>query len=211
MLAAFARAKRMQGLSADAELLQQIQQLLNEIDVRDLGDRAIDLAIDLMHVKTDSAIKVIERMAKSPDGKSLDFAFECLSMAGAFANEKEEGELKRAAEWARMKIKDPDLFRFSTAVAVSIGRYSPEEIIEEVSRLTNPLDSLYLLRRWAATTRKYERCLELVKYAFELSLRTAEYTPTATHYETCDSYSSRGSVDRSHGVDRPLRFAEIQD
>jgi hypothetical protein len=182
LLAAFARAQHEQGLSARPELLQQIQQLLNEIDVRDLGDRAIDLAIDLMHVKTDSAIKVVERMAKSPGGRSLDFALARLSIAGVFGKEKEEGEGKRASDAARMKIKDPHLFRFSTAAALRLGKYSPEEILAEVDKLQNPLDRLFLLRQWAANTRKYDRCLELVRRAFELSLRTTEYTPTATHY-----------------------------
>jgi tetratricopeptide (TPR) repeat protein len=182
LLAAFARAKREQGLSLEPEILQQIQLLLNEIDVRDLGNRAIDLAIDLMHVKTDAAIKVVERMANNPDGRSLDLALARLSIAGVFAKEKEEGESKRAAETARMKIKDPDLFKFSTALAFSVGRYSPEEILAEVEKVNSPLDRLFLLRQWASNTNKYDRSLELVKHAFELSLRTSEYTPSATHY-----------------------------
>jgi hypothetical protein len=62
-----------------------------------------------------------------------------------------------------------------------MGEYSAHEIISQAEKLINPIDRIYLLRQWALHTTDYESAPEVVEYAFKLAIRTAEYTPSATH------------------------------
>jgi hypothetical protein len=181
LLAALARARKQRGLQPENELVEQILELLKEIDVRDLGENAIDLAIDLMYFKPDAAFKVVDRMTRTPDSRSVDFALARLSIAGAVAREHEQVKARQASDDARQKIKDPELFKLSTAVALMMGEYSAHEIISQAEKLINPIDRIYLLRQWALHTTDYELAPEVVEYAFKLAIRTAEYTPSATH------------------------------
>ena len=181
LLSALARAQQERRNSPDFVLVEQIQQLLKTIDVRELGESAIDLASDLMYFQPDAAIKAVERMTKTPDDRSVDFALARLSIAGAATREIEQGHVRAIADDARRKIQDPELFKLSTTVSLVLGEYSANQIISEVEKLNNPIDRIYLLRQWTLNTTDYTAAPEVIEYAFKLAVKTSEYTPNATH------------------------------
>jgi hypothetical protein len=181
LLAALCRAKKQNGRSVEEELLDQIKTLLNEVDIRELGDKAMDLAVDLMLFLPEKAINVVERMAKSPDGKSLDVALARLSMLGIASREKQASELKKNCDDVRTRIKDPDLRNLLVAISGVLGQRSGEEILAEARKLTNQKDQIFLLRQWAALSPDHSGAASVVKYALVLAIKTTEYTPNATH------------------------------
>jgi hypothetical protein len=181
LLAAYCSAKQRVGRSVEQPIIDQIKTLLNEVDIRDLGSKAMELAVDLMRFLPDKAINVVERMAKTSNSHSLDLALARLSMTGIAAQEEQASALKVNCDVVRNQIKDPDLRNVSTAMAIAFGDLDSRQIIAEAERLEKPADKIYLLRQWASHTPDYRSAPEVLAYALRLVISASEYTPNATH------------------------------
>jgi hypothetical protein len=186
LLAAIARFKRQQGLTPEPEFIEQIERLLHEIDPLRLGEAAKDLASDLLFVKPELAIELVEHAPQINEGaEGVERTLFELSLLAASDRQETRGEYRqRALETIRSKIKDPGIIRFSTSFAILVSDYSAEQMIAEVKRIDEPEDKLFLLRGWAKNTRNYEGAADLVDFALTLTISTTAFTPNASHF--CD-------------------------
>lgn len=176
LLAVIARAKREQGLSPEPELQEQIRQLYNQIDQYSLGDRAIEIACDLVYSNQELAIELVEKATGAEvEEKELDWALAKLSVAALGADE----EQPEAFENVRGRIKDPQARRFSIEASLMLEEYSADEVIAEVEKNAKAKDRLYLLRRWAMKNREGEDAAKVVEFAFNLAINMSpdEYVP----------------------------------
>jgi len=181
LLAAIGRKKHEQGLSLEAELLDQIRHLCEQIDPLGLGERAVDIASDLICCDFDLAIDLIEKATSSDpsvDENALDWAFAKFSIAALFAN-REQPERIDSIDSIRTRIKDPAVRRFSAAASLLLGEYSAREVMARTEKLESVSDRLYLLGQWAIQNREREDAAQIVDFALDLAIRTTEYAPNA--------------------------------
>ena len=179
LLALIATKTRQRGQSPDAELVEQIERLFEEVDFPSIGDKALSLASDLMGVRPDLAIRAVELSSNAKSALSADVAFARLSIRGAL--DRKAPEEADTSERIRSSIQNPSLRKMSTLVALLVGSYDQDELIKEVERVSNPLDRLYLLRQWLGRTHDGSKVTPILEYALKLAIQTTEYTPTATH------------------------------
>ncbi len=179
LLAVIAKAKRIQGLPLEPELLEQIRTLGIQIDSSTLGgERAIDIAADLIYTLPDIAIELVEKATHAEiDTGARDWAFAQLSLA-AVRHEREPLPLTDTMERIRSHIEDPLARHFSHAASFLFQATSAQEVIVEVAPY-EANDRFNLLRLWASVNRKREDALKVVDAALKLMIQMTNYSPNA--------------------------------
>ena len=147
LLAVIVRAKHKQGLSPEPELIEQIRQLYQQIDPSTLGERAVEIASDLIYVDPTLASELVEKATKATNAgeNALDWAFAKLSLA-ALGEGRTYLQSADAIESIISRIKDPAARQFSTALSLLAGGYSAAAIIAEVEKIEG---TKHIVRYWA--------------------------------------------------------------
>lgn len=189
MLATVARAKVGQGLEPEEETIQSIKQLIDQIRVAELGDKAFEIAADLMHIDPNTAIDFIERSSPNTEEQNgLDWTLVLLSMSFIpFSNHN--SRQTEAIERIRAKIEDPEAKSlFSAATSLLTRDYSAEGLIKEIETIeAGGSDHLTrfkirLLRSWVARNRERADAHIVTEYALNLMIRSSEYPLNASDY-----------------------------
>ncbi len=179
LLAVIVKAKRKQGLAAEPELVEQIHQLYQQIDHATLGERAVEIASDLLYVDPSLAIELVEQATASDTTEDArDWAFAKLSVA-AYTAQSEHLQPEDTIERIRGHIGAALPRQFTTKLSLLTGDYSTTEIIAEVSKIENVRTRLELLSEWTLKNRERADAREVVEFALELAIQTIEYTPSA--------------------------------
>lgn len=180
LLCIIAKSKAEQGLTPDDDLLDQIKELYEKIDFLSLGDRAIDIAAILIYSIPELAIDLIEKSTKgSSQDEGADWAFTKLSFAVLGSLSKNKSKLD-AIENIKTKFSDPKAKKFSTAVTLLLGEYSPQKVISESNKMNIPEDQLFLLRHWTSRNKHRDDAAEVIEFALTLAIKTTSFSPTAT-------------------------------
>lgn len=178
LLAVIVKAKRQQGLSAEPELVEQIRQLYQQIDRATLGERAVEIASDLLYTDPSLAIELVEQAtASGATEDARDWAFAKLSKA-AYTARSEHLQPEGTIEQIRGHIGSVLPRQFATKLALLTEGYSTAEIITEVSNIENVRTRLELLGEWALQNRERANATDVVTFALELAIQTTEYTPS---------------------------------
>ncbi|MBI1924586.1 ATP-binding protein [Candidatus Poribacteria bacterium] len=176
LLAIMAKIKREQGLVPEPELMEQIRLLYDQIDQKALGERAVEIASDLICSDPDLAIKMVETaMSTNEDPNALDWAFAKMSIAALDAN-RDQPQLSDIVEKTRPRIKDPKAKEFSAAVSFFCGDYSAAEVIEHVNKL-DIQNRLFFLRHWAIANQERDDATDVIDYSLDLLIKNTPYTP----------------------------------
>lgn len=176
LLAVIARKKREQDDIPEPELLEEMRNLHQQIDYSGLSDeRSSEIAIDVLYSSPDTAIEIIER-SQDVGGEydALDWALARLSFEAIRSQDDDN-----ASENIRSRIKNPSVRRLSDEISLMLKDYTSDEVIEEIEKLDQVTDKLYLLRHWTVTNRTDEKVAEVIEYAFNLTLQSTAYTPNA--------------------------------
>ncbi|MDR0139571.1 hypothetical protein RFW18_17595 [Metabacillus idriensis] len=179
MLTIICKHKVMQGLTPEAELLEQIENLYKRLDYSNLGDRSLNISSDLMYFNPELAIDLVEKSTGSQKGENaIDWALATLSFS---TNDKADSiyDNSKAIQDIRSRIKDPSAKFFSTEVSLRFKESSGQEVLEEAKKLENASDQLYLLCRWASRKDKLEGAYDVIKYALKQAIGKTEYAPNA--------------------------------
>jgi hypothetical protein len=183
LLAAIARFQRERGLTPETTVLESLDRLANQIDLREIGDDIVELASDLMYSRPELAMKVISSVGpRTSDDRSMDWALVRLSIAASINRGSESADLSATVKDLRSRIKDPVARRFSSAISLVVGNYTPAEVLTEVNNLESVGDRIFLLREWCTHTRTPEKAAEIIDYAVHLAIRTTAYSPTAKDF-----------------------------
>ena len=176
LLAIIARMKREQGLIPEKELMEQIAFLYDQIDSKVLGERAVEIATDLVYSDPDLAIKLVESATSATQDKGeLDWAFARLSIAALAASE-DQSQFSDVVEKTQSRIKDPKIHGFSAAASILFGQYSAAQVIDRVNSL-EPKNRLFFLRQWTASNQHRGDAAEVIDYALDLLIKDTPYTP----------------------------------
>jgi hypothetical protein len=179
LLAIIARAQRERGLSPEPGLLENIAQLYSQVEPAALGDKAVEIAADLIYSDPDRAIELVERSTGAEPGENrLDWALAKLSLATL----RPIAELPRAPdilEDIRSRIRDPKARYVSATASMLLGKTSAAEVIGEAERIAGTSNRLLLLRQWCVANRRREDAAQVMDYALKLALRATEYSANA--------------------------------
>jgi hypothetical protein len=135
LLATIIKIKYEQTDSIDKDLLSQIRLLIKQIDPSVLGDKAIDIASELICVDPDLAINLIKISTnKNSQSDTLDLSFAKLSFA-AQTNNKLSPKLSEIIEKTSSNIKDPKLQILYEITSSLLGNYPPQKIIDVTNKL----------------------------------------------------------------------------
>lgn len=177
LFAIIARRKRENGLTVESEIFEQIKHIYGQLDYSSLGDRALEIASDLIFSCPDLAIELVERANKiEKNDNSLDLAFAKLFLATT-AMDDSDVVIPSTAETITSRIKDPNVKNLFTGASLLLGDYSAQELISEVEKIEGAGQQLFLLRQWTSTNRTRNDCFEVVNYALNLTIKTTEYSP----------------------------------
>ncbi|NIK75040.1 hypothetical protein FHS15_000138 [Paenibacillus castaneae] len=187
MLTIIAKIKKEQGLTPDFEILEEIKNLYNRIDYKQLGEKAVVIASNLLYCFPDLAIELMEKLTGGKSGKrenELDWALATLSLAAISTKVESDSNLEftETIKDIRSKIKNPEVKKFSTEAALLISDYSAKEVLGEVQKLESNTDQLYFLGHWAKGGKFKDGAEDVLEYALNLTLNKAAYAPNALIY-----------------------------
>jgi hypothetical protein len=181
LLAVIARKKKELKIEIEPEFLLQLEKIFNEVDWDYLAGYASQLAGDLIYSRPDLATQALEKAAsrRKQNGPEpqLDWAIASLTL-------QTEGNASVdpvGFEHLRQQIKDPHVRQFTRAVSALVRNLSSEDIIQEVDKLSNPSEKLFLVRQWIVNSVKLDRIGDVVEFALTLGIQTTEYSPSASH------------------------------
>lgn len=179
MLAAVAKSCRRKGMARDQDLVKEIRQVYGRIDHRSLGERAFEIASDLIYSAPELASDLIEKAANSiPDENTLDWAFATLSIVALDAC-RGAVQSADAIRGFQSRIRDPIARKFSVEATLWLAEYSAADILAEVKDIEGTSNQLYLLRLWAKRNRNRSDSSEVLNYALKLAIGTTAYAPNA--------------------------------
>jgi len=145
-LAIICRKKREKGLPIETELIEQIDNLYKEIDKQDIKEQAVQIASDLVHVRPELAMNLIESSTDSHEsGNELDWAFAKLTLAAINNETKTQGV--ETVESITSKIKDPNIKSLSESVKLLIKNESAKDLINSVSKFESTNNGMATLFR----------------------------------------------------------------
>ncbi|MCI0338610.1 MAG: hypothetical protein L0226_13620, partial [Acidobacteria bacterium] len=164
-----------------------IYNLYTQINPALLGDKAIDIASDLIFCAPDLAIDLVEKSTEAKPGENaLDWAFARLSISAHLCEkdspQTEPAQITNTIEHIHKKIRDPKAKRLSNSINFLVNDFTAEEVIAEIEKLESTTEKLFMLRQWAKSNHKRSDALEVVEYALKLSIKTTEYAPNACVY-----------------------------
>ena len=171
LLAVIAKARHEQNQPLEAIIISQIRQLYEDIDHTLLGERAIEIASNLIHVCPDLAIKLVEETTKIEDGESeLDWALARLSLE-TFGKDTEQISSLDILESISTRIKNPAARQLSRAFSLISKEYSAVEVINATEKVDSIRDKLFLLDIWLIENSKKEDSLKVIDFALKLAIK----------------------------------------
>ncbi len=194
------------NMKADIQGLDlRIESLYKQIDVASLGDKAIDIASNLLNGYPDLAFDLVEKSTMSDKSENaLDFAFIKLSLK-ALENIEDENQSTDILERIQGKIKNPSIKKFSSN-SIAFLSLSPKRIIQEVEQVEKASEKLYLLRSWITKNREIEGIEEVIELSLRTAINTTDYSPNARDYREIAS-----AIPFLKDLDKVAKFINILD
>lgn len=163
------------------DLENQVRNLYTQIDISNLGDRAIDIAANLINVLPDLAFEIVEKSAQADDEENaLDIAFLNLSL---FARGKHGDSFVKsgAMEKIQNRIQNPAIRKFYSA-NIAFLDYPASKITHEVERVEHVSEKLFIIRNWILKNRESEEAVKVVEFGLKIIISTTDYAPSARDY-----------------------------
>ncbi|WP_296223699.1 hypothetical protein [Ralstonia sp. UBA689] len=175
LLSAFARRLTERNGTLEPELLSYINRLIDEVDFSALGDKAVNIAADVLMFDPDSAIGIIESAVKGATAAAKDAAFAELSLSASLAKIKNKAKIE---DKARQRISDEALQQIAHSFELIAEKLDSSELINILSKMP-AARQIHFLRSVVNMKRKDPRILDLVELGLDIIIKEAEYTPRA--------------------------------
>ena len=175
LLGVIARCGKERETPVGEEILDQIRQLHSQIDPRSLGDKAIDIAAELLPCIPDLAISLIEQGSHADgDENELDIAYVRLSIATAVRQSTAAGD-GDDLETIRNRIRNPRLRGFTSAFTGRVQ--SAADVLAEAESLEAASDKLYILRKWAIENSTRDDAADVTECGLRTLVEATGYAP----------------------------------
>lgn len=183
LLAIIARMQKDQVGNVDEGLRDQIQRLSEDVNASDLQNRAEEIAVDLISVDPELALRLVERGTEAGTGEhSLDVAYLQLTMSEVMRSQKraEPGVSHQdSLEDIHSKIQSPSAREVSSKLRLLVGDYSAEKVLEKAKSFEKTGDRLYFLRLWTQAHARSEEAGTVIEYALKQIIQNMDYAHDA--------------------------------
>lgn len=141
-LAKIARIKKKKQEAIEDSLQEQINHLYKQIDIKNLGDKAIAIAADLFYVNPSLALNLIDGTTHKANQNVNDWLLSKITLAAL--------ESKQTVDSDKVSklVTNQQAREFSSSLSRLFGSYSFDEILNEISKLSRPREKVLLLRFW---------------------------------------------------------------
>jgi NACHT domain len=182
LLATVAKMMREANTTPEQELLEEIDQLYNEIDVRSLGEAAVPLAADLVYFKPELSVRLLEESSslQTADDQRVRWLTATIAAASAASAGASPALLHEMSAAFHTGIKEAKLNDWTTAAWVLYAKYSAAEMIAEAAKVTRPRFRVELLRLWLSGNARSVDAHEVLQYTIDAILGATEITPAAS-------------------------------
>lgn len=179
MLIKYGKECKIQKYDIEPLVIKDIQDMLNEVDNDYLKENIVDIAIGLAHFLPEDAVKVIER-AYGKDSKEGSLEWILSYIAYLIKNESNANGLK-SFHIEVIKLSKNFSENFANSIAFGINNFNENEILEELSKITNVQDRLYLIKSWILKNKKAKSIGNIVDYALNVVVESSSgIKPTST-------------------------------
>ncbi|RKF50882.1 hypothetical protein BCY88_01540 [Paraburkholderia fungorum] len=173
-LCTYARQLVESGEPCDVEVLRLIKESASLIDFADLGDRAIDIASELVAVDAGLALSIVVG-ATEHAGNTMDKQFAVARLA--IAATKGQGEKNIASlNEASKQISDEKMQGFISELISLVSSMSSAQVISSAQML-DAVRRLPFLCFWASSHRQDVDAIEVVEYALNYMIDDSAYSP----------------------------------
>lgn len=183
LLAIIARIRKEQEGEVEKDLLDRIQRLSEDLDASDLQNRGEEIAVDLVSVDPELALRLVEQGTEAGSGEhSLDVAYLKLTFSEAMRSRERAGpEISRpdSLDNIHSEIQDPGFREVSSKLRLLVGDYSAEKVLEKAKSFEKTGDRLYFLRLWTQSHPQTEGAGTVIEYALKQIIQNTDYAHDA--------------------------------
>jgi hypothetical protein len=169
-LATYAKKCKEVTKTVNSEIINAIRSAAKSIDLSQLGDTAIDIATDIVHVDQDIALSIVDEVLKGASTSDRDAAFVKISL------ETPHGENKWNSNTTHTRIADTKLQEFVSSVLALVSDYSYADIISTCEKL-DPSRQLSFLAYWISEHKDSESAIGVAEHGLKLMITNSSYSP----------------------------------
>lgn len=173
LLCTYARLYSERHGKPEPQLLEYLSTLIAEVDFGTLGDKAMEIAADVLIFDADAAIGIIESAVKGEAVAVRDAAFARLSMTASLGRSG-----SKVDDRVRAQISDESLQKIAHSfemLAHQLDASSLKSLIEKMP----PAHQIHLLRTIVSIRRREPSVLDLVDLGLDTIIKEPAYTPRA--------------------------------
>ncbi len=174
-LSAYAKQRKETTNTVDEEILNYIRDTAKKIDFAALGEVAIDLASEIVHVDPDLAMSIVDTALQGePDPIYRDEAIARLSIESILS--KKNAHASSIFQNNKKGISDEKLQVFISSMLALVSVYSSDEIIRICNSL-EPHRQLLFLGYWMQQHAHDVAAIDVAEHGLNLMINNAVYAP----------------------------------
>lgn len=164
------------------DLDERILSIYKQIDQSKLGDKALDIASNLVNFLPEVAFELVENSIDlGSEEKNLDWAYTKLSLKAitkTIQKNPSYGILEEIAE----RVKDPNAKSFIKTGSLIFTSYPAKTIIAEANKYERSSDKFDLLTLWAIRNREADGVGEVIELALQIAINSSKVSPNARDF-----------------------------
>lgn len=163
-------------------LEERIENAYKQMDHTKLGDKAINIASNLINFLPDLAFNIIENNTDRDQGDdALDWAYTQLSLR-TLGNTNQDVKSYDIVEKIYDKIKDPAAKNFLNTGSLLVWDFPGSKIISEAKKIEQASEQLFLIRSWATRNREAPDVSDVLEFGLQIAITTNDYSPNARDF-----------------------------
>lgn len=177
LLARYARRVKEKAGLVEFELTAYIAEIAKDLEFGSLGNKAVEIAADIILFDPDLAISIVERAEMdTPNDRTRDAAYMQLSLSASLSKIQHKTQTE---DKAKLKISSESLRKLVNSFEALSTHLDSSEAIKTVESL-EPNNRLFFLKSLIRSRNEDATVLDLVDYGLELVVRETSYTPKSS-------------------------------
>ena len=183
-LSAYAKQCKESTKTVDENILTYIKDTAKKIDFSSLGETAIDLASEIVHVDPDLAMSIVDVALEGNGEKNKDQAFARLSLETVLSQRGKES--KTISDATSKRISDEKLQVFLSSILTLVSTYSADEVIRVCASI-EPNRRLHFLGYWMQQHKTRPEAISVAEHGLDLMIGNATYSPKMRDFSSLAS------------------------
>ena len=158
----------------DLQIVSEIKSLYENLDLRYIGEKGIEIASELITVDVDMSIELLEKSFNlEKEGNSLDKIMLALSLD--VLNSSKLDSDNEFIDSVKERMKSPDL-KDAFSTMFNFSKSIPEKyLLDEISKISSLDARIVFLANWCEENDAKNYRLNILKYAFDIIGSHSEY------------------------------------